>query len=237
MANGTMSVVSIKVRLEGASDLERKGRLPRRPVLLAPPFRVATYLDAPVLTLHTIQTPAAYDVLRRKGILVGDPALGDADFAEAYDWMRRQMAARLPTAGEGILWLWLKTNYRDLVGNARHARGEVLLTVRVPRERVLLSHFDDWHTVLNRGLEVPLLPGETFEEWSPRFDSAYDEWGLRADSYRDLPIEAWPPNLRAELEASWESIFDLSKREEPLYIQATVHALHASEVVRAVRIM
>ena len=61
------------------------GRLPGRPVLLAPPFRVASDLDAPVLTLQTIQTPAAYDVLQRDGVLVGDPELGDADFAEAYD--------------------------------------------------------------------------------------------------------------------------------------------------------
>ena len=150
--------------------------------------------------------------------------------------MRLQMAARLPTAGEGILWLWAKTTYRDLVGNARHARGEALLTVRVPRERVLLSHFGDWHTVLNRGPDVPLLPGETFEEWSPRFDALYDEWCARVHTYRDLPIAAWPPFLRAELEASWESIFDLSNREEPLYVQATIHALHPDEVVRAVRI-
>ena len=205
--------------------------------MLAPPFRVASDLDAPVLTLQTIQTPAAYDVLQRDGILAGDPALGDADFAEAYDWMRRQMAARLPSSGDGILWLWAKTTYRDLVGNARHARGEVLLTVRVRRERVLLSHFGDWHTVLNRGLNVPLLPGETFEEWSPRFNALYDEWCVRAGAHHDLPIAAWPPFLRAELEASWESIFDLNNREEPLYVQATVHALRASEVVRAVRIM
>ena len=197
-----MSRVSSKVRFDGASALQRYGRLPRRPALLAPPFRVACDLDAPVLTLHTIQTPAAYDVLQRNGVLAGDPALGDADFAEAYDWMRRQMAARLTTSGDGILWFWAKTNYCDLVGNARHARGEVLLTVRVPCERVLLSHFGDWHTVLNRGLEVPLLPGETFEEWCPRFDAVRDEWEARADPYRDLPIAVWPSFLRAELEAS-----------------------------------
>ena len=151
--------------------------------------------------------------------------------------MRRQMAARLPTAGDGILWLWAKTTYRDLVGNARRARGEVLLTVRVPRERVLLSHFGDWHTVLNRGLDVPTLPGETFEVWAPRFDALYDEWCVRVGTHRELPIAAWPPFLRAELEESWKSIFDLRNRDEPLYVQATIHALHANEVVRAVRIM
>jgi len=37
----------------------------------------------------------------------------------------------------------------------------VLLAVRVARERVLLSDFHDWHTVLNQSLHVPPLPGES----------------------------------------------------------------------------
>lgn len=43
-------------------------------------------------------------------------------------------------------------------------------------------------------------------------------------------------DLRAQLEASWESIFVLNDREEPLYIQATVRELRADEVMRAIRI-
>ena len=64
VANLTLAVVSREVKLDGVSlGIQRRGRLPGRPVLLAPPFRVASDLDAPVLTLQTIQTPAAYDVL------------------------------------------------------------------------------------------------------------------------------------------------------------------------------
>lgn len=39
-----------------------------------------------------------------------------------------------------------------------------------------------------------------------------------------------------ELEASWESIFDLNDREEPLYVQATVTKLRADDVVRAINL-
>ena len=84
--------------------------------------RGAVDTNAPALTLHTIQTWDAYETLRCEGTLSGDPALGDADFAEAYHWMRRQMANRLQTAGAGILWLWAKTNFRDLIGNTRSAQ-------------------------------------------------------------------------------------------------------------------
>ena len=63
VANLTLAVVSREVKLDGASELQRFRRLARRPVLRAPPFRVASDLDSPVLTLQTIQTPSAYDVL------------------------------------------------------------------------------------------------------------------------------------------------------------------------------
>lgn len=234
---GRMSAVGREIDAAAGTGLRPYERLTRRPWFLAPPRRVGGNLHAEVLTLHTIQTRVAYETLRRDGTLVGDPALGEADFTEAYSWMRKRMARRLSSSGDGILWLWAKTTYRDLIGSTRYGRGEVLLTVRVPRERVLLSHFDDWHSVLNRSLEVPLLLGETYEQWLPRFDSIRDGWDQRERVYRDLSIDQWPAALRAELESSWDSIFDLGHRTESFYVQATVHELRAHEVSRVVRIM
>lgn len=46
------------------------------------------------------------------------------------------MANRLPTAREGILWLWAKTNFRDLIGNTRYVHGDVLLPAPVYLNRV-----------------------------------------------------------------------------------------------------
>jgi hypothetical protein len=64
--------------------------------------------------------------------------------------MYGQMDARLPTFGDGAIWLWARIRRQELVELCGLAPGRVLLTCRVPRERVLLSHFGDWHAVLNR---------------------------------------------------------------------------------------
>lgn len=49
------------------------------------------------------------------------------------------MQERLPTNGDAALWLWARIRRDDLVLQCRRARGQVLLTYRIPRERVLLS--------------------------------------------------------------------------------------------------
>ena len=61
------------------------------------------------LLLHTVQTTEAVDALIITGTLRPDPALADPDFAEAYQWMLGQMNERLPTSGDGALWLWART--------------------------------------------------------------------------------------------------------------------------------
>ena len=83
-----------------------------------------------------------------------------------------------------------------------------------------------------------MLPGETYEEWSPCFDAIRDNWDERELLDRDLPIDQWPPDLRAELEVSRESIFDPTTwGDDSPYLQATVQQLFSEEVVRAVRII
>lgn len=215
--------------------LPRYDRLPRRTPLVAAPWMAKPVLDGDTLTLITLQTPGAYEVLQRDGVLHGDPVLGDPDFAEGYSWMARQMKERLPTSGDGMLWLWARTRRRDLLDDLRHARGDVLLTVRVPRERALLSDFCDWHQVLNHAINVAPLPGESDEQWEARFDIERGAWDERTRPYDGVPFDEWPHDLRAETEASWDAIFDLNLVPPHRPIQATVHELRAQDVVRAVR--
>ncbi|WP_433461752.1 DUF3841 domain-containing protein [Spirillospora sp. CA-128828] len=204
-----------------------------------PTGRMGYDLDAERLLLHTIQSVEAFEALLTTGTLTPDPDLAVAEFAEAYDWLYRMMAARLPTSGQGALWLWARTRRDHLVGNCRRSRGQVLLICRVPRERVLLSHFDEWHVVLNRGLGMPRLPGESEDDAFARWEEAYDEFDarLRAAGMRDAPIRDWPPGLRDEIETSWESILDRGNYGPFECWQGTVHALNADEVVEAVRII
>jgi hypothetical protein len=204
-----------------------------------PPGRIGYDLDADVLLLHTIQTTTAFEELLTTGILRQEPALADSSWPDAYDWMRRMMAARLPTSGDAALWLWAQIRRVDLVDNCRRARGEVLLTCRVPRERVLLSHFDEWHAVLNANVAIPKRPGESEDEFDKRWGQVYDDFRARinAAGAGNTRVSRWPAELRAEAERSWEGIFDRTKFGTRDYWQATVHELRADDVVGAVRIL
>jgi len=209
------------------------------PAEAVPRGRMGYDLDAGCLLLHTVQAAEAFEELCATGTLRPDPALADPLFADAYDFMCRQMAARLPTSGAGALWLWARTTREDLVSCCRRSRGQVLLTCRVPRERVLLSHEVEWHHVLNRGLcEMPRLAGETADDAYARWEKASDALGARlaAAGVKDAPVREWPPGLRAEAERSWEAIFDRKNYGPHEFWQATVHALHAGDVTEAVRI-
>lgn len=65
---------------------------------------------------------------------------------------------------------------------------------------VLLSHFDQWHTVLNANVAIPKLPGESEDEFEKRWDLVYDDFNarLRAAGVGNIPVPLWPTELRAE---------------------------------------
>lgn len=206
------------------------------PETAVPPGRIGYDLDAEVLLLHTIQTKAAFGELLSNGVLRPKPALADPWYFDAYHWMNRMMAARLPTSGNAALWLWARIRRRDLVDDCRYGRGQVLLVCRIPRVRVLLSHYIEWHSALNSHVAVPKLPGESNEAFGTRWKRICDRFDNRrqAADAAASPVHRWPKELRDEVERSWECIFDRMHFGASDYWQATVHEIHAADVVEAV---
>ncbi|MCL2736544.1 MAG: DUF3841 domain-containing protein [Propionibacteriaceae bacterium] len=164
-----------------------------------------------------------------------DRALDDELFRQPYEWMQRQAEVRLPTDGGQLLWLWARTRRRELVDATRYAPGQVLLTVRMDASHVLLSDFDDWHSCLNRSPNVPEVPGETSEELTMRMDAIWDDFTGRLGTVGRDDIAAWPADLRADVEKSWEAFFDRDYLAKRPYVQAVVHEIRADDVIRAVR--
>jgi hypothetical protein len=193
-------------------------------------------LDATHVVVQTVQHEAVYADLVRTG-LHRPPRWGaDHDFAEGYEWMARQMSERLPTDGDGIIWSWAQGRRRDL-RPGKADRGRVLLRCRIPRARVLVSHFSDWHCVLNR---MPFHAPQRNEDADsyekrvgPDLDAFFDH--VEAKGLLLSPISAWPADLRQEVEASWTGIFDHRYWTERDMLQATMHELRATDVVEAIR--
>ncbi|MFE4227034.1 DUF3841 domain-containing protein [Arthrobacter sp. NPDC056886] len=148
------------------------------------------------------------------------------------------MATKLSTIGDGALWFWAKIRRQDLVDLCRQSAGEVLLTCMVPRDRAMLSHFGDWHSVLNESPLAPEIPGESDEELEARLNRMFDDFEdrLRAAGARDLGRPHWPEDLRAEVEQGWESILEPGNYGRFGSWQATKHELRADDVVGAVRL-
>lgn len=196
-------------------------------------------LSADRLLLHTIQTEDAFEGLLSTGVLEPDPSRVEPLRGDAYLWMYRQMGARLPTAGDGAVWFWAQIRRQDLMELCKQSPGEVLLTCRVPRERVLLSQFGDWHSALNRSPLIIEVTGESDDEYMARLERAFEDVDARvraAGTAPDAGYRHWPEDLRTELEMSWEFILDPGNYGRYDSWQATAHYLYEDDVIEAVRL-
>jgi hypothetical protein len=211
------------------------------PERAVPPDPIGYDLDAAVLLLHTVQTPDAVEQLCNTGTLTPDPGLVYAYRHEQDKWMSKQMTARLSTTGVGILWLWAQITHKRLVEFCGSPPGQVLLTCQVPRERVLVSNYVGWNAVMDRTLApTPPAPGESQSDALTRQKAASNLLDARlrgAGVQCGAPFEDWPADLRAEVEQSWEGIFDHRAYGPQEEFQATVHMLHIEDVMNMVRIV
>lgn len=184
------------------------------------------------LTLRTMQSADGYRALQCDGVLRARRDLREELFLDAYSWMEGVAADRLPTSGDALLWFWAQTTRSQLRSmEAPHARGDVLLTVRMPRSEVLLSHFDEWHSCLNNQPVILPEPGEDDDTWWTRAEPIID-WFYKA---RDASGRH-PAHVRAQIEDTWHGIFDQSHWKSREYIQAVAHQIRAEDVIGAVKV-
>lgn len=126
------------------------------------------------MILWTIQHKAAYDKMLFTGTLRADEdhLFCQDDLLFAYSWMTKQMQKRIGDPPEGVrfpVWAYYQwEGIRKRPDMRSHRRwGEkdqpiVLLTIDVPDNRVLLSDFDMWHSVLNNSY-LPLSEADDID--------------------------------------------------------------------------
>ena len=197
-----------------------------------PAGRIPFDLSAEAVFCYTVISDQALRVLHRAGSvrpepvkLSGDQARDDS-FAAAYDWMRWQMHRHIQGYAGGFpIWVWARTSRRDLVGTvndmAAQSPGSALVTLRIPRDQLLLTDYLTWHDVLNGSPTVPIEcvgcgtpncdDASCFDRW---FDDWYDRWTAQIpedEAGAQLPWWCWPTDLQARLFESWEAILALQR--------------------------
>ena len=179
------------------------------------------------MQVWTIQSVEVLAQLKEERVLHADPVRVPKEFRQAYGWMRAQMKQRLPHYdGHHPWWGWYSPR-PDLRHSGHLARGTqgMRLELELDPAEVLLSDFDAWHAVLNRGY-LGFSEAED-DAWYGRFEAAVpNRW-------------TWPPPepWYSDILTSWERIFDLETltaseywQSEPRYIQATFEALRLVDV-------
>jgi hypothetical protein len=176
------------------------------------------------MKLWTLQPLEVYRDLQTQRVLAADPARGDGeDFAAAYAWLCGQMARRVPGYGGGPVW-WASARKPDLRAERHHYAPDdwVRLELDVPDEEVLLSDLHGWYFVLSRW-------------YVPVDDADHEAFGARLDAAGGHPAIPTCPDLAAEVERSWERIFDPGPVTEGLRdgtLQATFEWLRLGDVRR-----
>ncbi len=160
------------------------------------------------MKLWTIQSPEAWEVLCRTGVLTCPNDKVTDGFEDAYKWFIEQMELRLKTSrpeGCSMLWAWQLYNGKtDLtVDDVKYYSRPVgergyLIGIEVPDEHVLLSDFMSWHSVLN-GFYLSNTEAED-EEFDRRLEAA---------GFRNAGISSAPPPFDGEIRESWNRIFEL----------------------------
>ena len=182
--------------------------------------------------LWTMQTRQTWDDLQRTGVYRTDTALCwmAEELPHAYSWLAREMTKRVGPPPQGVdypVWAWYMQNGRHKKPDLRSERwcygpGDedyCCIELEIAPQRVLLSDFDVWHSVLNNG-----LISDTEEE--------------------DVALEAFHASFSDEektayKEKNWERVFDISPLNNNWttrgeWVQATFWELRREDV-RAVR--
>ena len=193
------------------------------------------------IRLSTVQPLPVWYALQEQGTLFVDP--DDPTFvahiyyySDSYDWMRTQMARCIPNYEGHYPW-WAYEHFLDLRfyrwHTPHHGQRLIRLELAIPKEKVLLSAYGDWHCVLNRAYLPAAIAWEDHEReldaWSAKLRKSGVEPGYGISKF----IVPYPEPWETQMQTSWEHVFDVDPKRPTQTIQATFETLKLAEVVKA----
>lgn len=204
---------------------------------MSPDFRKAStkrvnQAKAGTVRLWTLQPLHIWNSLQQQKGLWADPT-HNSDFEEffrnAYDWLREQMALRVPGYQGHYPW-WAYDYKLDLrsfryqmdVPNAPYVR----LELAVPRQNVVLSAYGAWHCVLGPPSYLP------FSDDADGYMKELEAWRAELSQHGLNPHLPPPEPWHSRMVASWQRIFDVEELRATNTIQATFERLELANVVQ-----
>jgi uncharacterized protein YjbI with pentapeptide repeats len=157
------------------------------------------------MRVWTLQPTSLWVALRDHDRLTVDQDYIDTYYLFTYEWLRSQMALRIPHYEGGFPWWgWCrpKPDLRRRWWGGLAGTPLVRLELAIPAERVLLSNYMAWHMILNRGF-LGITDAET-AAWLSRLEQA----GF-SDTQWPLP-EPW----QTDVIQSWANVFALEALEK-----------------------
>lgn len=179
--------------------------------------------------LWTFQPLRVWERLCEQKTLLSDPTGEDffQEFQASYDWMRVQMRRRLPDYAGHYPW-WAYEHKPDLRHqNACGTELHIRMELAVPPERVLLSAYGAWHSVLGPSYLPHSAELTECRRESDAWDDELEQHGLDPYQSRSLP-EPW----QSRMTVSWERIFDVDDLRDSNTIQACFERLDLADVVK-----
>lgn len=135
----------------------------------------------------------------------------------AYRWLSEQMRSRVAETNANVqypIWAWFKHQGKahgkpDMRESGHGEKGEhvVRLRLEIPKDRVLLSDYDDWHFALNYWyLGINEADSDAFDEELKRHGISFQELQTLATKDDDGMAD-----IKERIENSWEKMFDVTR--------------------------
>ncbi len=178
------------------------------------------------MTLWKIESLTVWHKLQQESVLRARREHIDADFLNAYDWLRGQMTPRIgPPPEPDVYPMWAyfqfasatkrRPDLRRISSGYSRDQTMVLVELGVEESRVLLSDYHDWHYVLNdQYFPVSLDDFESFAS------ANHDE-----ETARQLKLRSWPRIFDLDFRAP-----EVTSPRDEKTIQATFWELRLEDV-------
>lgn len=185
------------------------------------------------MTLWTIQEYSVFKMMEKEGVYRCDPRKSEFiqewyGFANAYDWISKQMKKKIGNPPKGIeypVWAWYLYEGKNKCPDMRRSdvkvnKKSVVWEIEIPDNEVLITDEEYWHLVINDCLYYK----------ANKKNMSIKQWERDSEKEEKYFNSLSPEEQKQYKEKSWENIICSPADLNISYAQATFWELKASQI-------